>query len=401
MEAFDMELLIRLVKAYNKGSKGDKTDLINEYCRLSKVKRKTAIKRFERYRVQGNSNERQDRRGRKKRYKTIHKEIIKLCWELAGYTCGENIHPMLSIYIKQLKTNSMLLGYKGSDIEIVNNISLGSLKRVIRTFPKSYKKRYKGNCDIYKHIPVMANFGKYANNGSGYVEVDFVEHNGGNSSGPYAVSACYVDIYSQWIARASGFGKDLESIKEMDNIAQNKIYHRIIHYHPDNDRSILSYLFNKLKGNNDIKPYLLSRSRPYEKNDNAHVEQKNGDKIRKLVGYLRYDSEFDVALLNEIYHYSDLYDNFFIASTKLIKKIYNDNGKVIKKIYDIPKTPYQRLIESDIDKDVKERLNEIYRGLNMVELRNKIDEKVSELYNDVATRNEEKSKEFPRHLIFI
>ena len=144
MEAFDMELLIRLVKAYNKGSKGDKTDLINEYCRLSKVKRKTAIKRFERYRVQGNSNERQDRRGRKKRYKTIHKEIIKLCWELAGYTCGENIHPMLSIYIKQLKTNSMLLGYKGSDIEIVNNISLGSLKRVIRTFPKSYKKRIKG-----------------------------------------------------------------------------------------------------------------------------------------------------------------------------------------------------------------------------------------------------------------
>ncbi|MBP7796875.1 MAG: hypothetical protein KA059_08895, partial [Elusimicrobiales bacterium] len=93
--------------------------------------------------------------------------------------------------------------------------------------------------------------------------------------------------------------------------------------------------------------------------------------------------------------------NFFIASTKLIKKIYNDNGKVIKKIYDTPKTPYQRLIESDIDKDVKERLNEIYRGLNMVELRNKIDEKVSELYNDVAIRNEEKSKEFPRHLIFI
>ncbi len=108
----------------------------------------------------------------------------------------------MNVYLGQLKENLKLTKYSERDIEIVQNIPLGSLKRIVSKFPKPFKKRYKGNADIYKEIAIIANFGRYAYEKPGYVEVDFVEHNGGCSSGTYAVSVCYVDIYSQWISRA-------------------------------------------------------------------------------------------------------------------------------------------------------------------------------------------------------
>jgi hypothetical protein len=86
--------------------------------------------------------------------------------------------------------------------------------------------------------------------------------------------------------------------------------------------------------------FILSRSRPYQKNDNAHVEQKNDDKVRKLVGYYRYDTEQEIRLLNLLYERSDLLDNFFIASAKLEEKIRDNKGRVIRRVHDKPKTPY-------------------------------------------------------------
>lgn len=74
-----------------------------------------------------------------------------------------------------------------------------------------------------------------------------------------------------------------------------------------------------------------------------HVEQKGGDKVRKLIGYFRFDTERDVRLLNEIYKRADLIDNYFIACAKLKEKVKDSKGKTIKKVYESPMTPYQRL----------------------------------------------------------
>jgi len=95
----------------------------------------------------------------------------------------------------------------------------------------------------------------------------------------------------------------------------------VLHYHPDNDKCILKVLFERVREGGDIR---LSRSRPYKKNDNAHVEQKGGDKVRKLVGYLRYDTPQEVELLNEIYEIADLIENFFIPTLKLRCRIKDD-----------------------------------------------------------------------------
>ena len=104
--------------------------------------------------------------------------------------------------------------------------------------------------------------------------------------------------------------------------------------------------------------------------------------MRKLVGYFRYETEEEVSLLNEIYKRADLLDNFFIANFKLKARIKNENGKTVKKVYERPETPYQRLIESeDLEEEQKGKLRELYKSLNMVKLREEIERLTKELYH--------------------
>lgn len=385
MEAFDMDLLSRMFPGYTNSHKKEKSRMIDEYCRLTLVKRKTAIKRFNRYRIDKGKVKRIKIKpqGRNRTYTSIHKEIIKLCWELSGCICAERLHPMMELYIKQLRLNSNILSrYKEQDIQTCEEIPLGSLKHIVRGFPKARKKRqYKGNSKLYKQIPIEANFGKHAFEKPGYFEVDFVEHKNENSNGSFLVSICYTDVYSQWVARGASLGKDLEAIRFMDKIASEKIYHPVVKYHPDNDKTILTFLLNKVKNFRDFPGNeIISRSRPYKKEDNGHVEQKNYDKIRKLVGYWRYDNFIQQNLINRLYFYADMYDNFFIANSKLKHKVYS-NGKIIKKVYEKPKTPYQRLMESKhISQEVKVKLKQVYESLDMVKLRQKMDEIIDELH---------------------
>ncbi len=386
-----MELTDRMIEKYLKSSKKQKSQMITQYCELTHVKRATAVKRFERrkekylFKEGKNKQDSSKKRGPKKKYGPVHESIVYKCWELSGCVCAEKVHPMLDVYIGELKRNNKFSLYELSKIHQVSEISLGTLKRMIRKFPKISSKKSKGNAFIYQKVPIEANFGKHAFEDVGYVEVDFVEHKAGSSSGPFAVTSVYVDLCSQWISRVAGLGKNQESVKRMDNIAHSKLPFDVICYHPDNDKTILKILFEKIKGN-DGK--YLSRSRPYKKNDNAHVEQKGGDKVRKLVGYFRYDSEEEVSLLNEIYKRADLLDNFFIANFKLKDKIKNNKGKTVKKIYGNPKTPYQRLLESDsLTENQKQILIKTFNNLNMVKLRNEINELTNKLYNIQLRKN--------------
>ena len=390
---FDMKLTQRMATEYNKAIKWRKGEILSEYCRLTEVSRNTASKRFCKeirnvYPRALPSTTPHRRRGPKSKFNTIHKEIIGRCWELGGNICAERLYPMLITYINQLEAKGFLKHYSKEDINITKSISLGTLKRVISSFPKANTKKHKGNAMVYKQVPIVAHFGQFSDK-SGYIEVDFVEHNGGVSSGLYAVTATYTDIFSGWTVRACGLGKNQHSVKSIDKLAHTRIFHPTVHYHPDNDRSILKVLFKKMKNSEEKKhSFVLSRSRPYKKNDNAHVEQKNDDKVRKLVGYFRYDTQQQIDLLNQLYESADLLDNFFIASAKLEKKVRDSNGRVIQRVHDKPKTPYQRLIDCDqLSKKNKHKLTRIYNSIDMVELREEINKILQKLYETQIIRS--------------
>jgi len=123
----------------------------------------------------------------------------------------------------------------------------------------------------------------------------------------------------------------------------------------------------------------FSRSRPYKKNDNCLVEQKNSTHVRRLVGYLRYNTQKEMDLLNNLYRNEmRLYKNFFQPVIKLISKE-RIEGKIHRK-YDSPKTPYQRLLESDIPGSKKLELTRIYQSSNPAQLKRTIDKKLDNLY---------------------
>jgi len=395
LREFDMELLRKMRDIYFKSSKSGKTGLLDEYCSLTGAVRPAALKRFSRYRFDiPDSVKKAKKRHRKKmsRYNPACVEIIRLAWSLLDMICAERLHAEIGVCIKQLEQEGRLRSYGKSDIDKVLNISPASLKRIIAVFPKASLKKHKGNAAIYKEIPVMADFGKFARVKPGYEEVDYVEHNGGNSSGTFAITGNYTDVYSQWGARAAALGKNLQSIEEIDRLVHDKIYFPVLHYHPDNDKSILSLLFNRLKGDKKLS-YDLSRSRPYHKNDNAHVEQKNGDKVRRLVGYFRHDSVEEVRLLNEIYDKADLIDNFFIPCFKLKEKILDSCGRPVRKIYEKPATPYQRVLGApETDEGIKRELRLIYNSLNLVKLR----EELNALLDELTTVTVKKSGKFSR-----
>lgn len=386
---FDMKLTQKLLGHYKRASKKMKGQILTEYCQLTEVSRNTASKRFRKQVIKSiyprvlSSKATAKRRGPKKRFSTVHMRIVKECWELAGGICAERLHPVLSSYIDQLEIRDMLGAYSKYDISTAKSISVATLKRVISSFPKTSTKKHKGNAMIYKQVPIVANFGKFTDE-PGFVEIDYVEHNGGMSSGLFVITGTYTDIFSGWTARAAGLGKNLESVRGIDRVVHSRIFHPVVHYHPDNDKTILRVLFDKMKDDNNKQgkpPFALSRSRPYKKNDNAHVEQKNDDKVRKLVGYWRYHTEEELKLLNLLYDKADMLDNFFTPSAKLMEKIRDDKGRVIRRVHDKPKTPYQRLMEyKPISEKTKQKLKHIYNSVDMIELRQEINKILHKLY---------------------
>lgn len=389
---FDMELTQKQARKYKKGSKKVKGKIISRYCELTGISRNLASKRFckvirnPKPRIFKSKKGSGKKRGPKPKYTAVHRKIIKKAWRLSGEICTERLQPILGDYLAQLEQNGKLKHFNKKDLAQSKKISEATLKRVIALFPKtSSQKKKKGRSDLYRVIPIHAWFGKNASR-PGYVEIDYVEHSGGNSSGRYAATGCYVDVYSGWITRSASLGKSQKSVGEIHKTNEEKIHHRVYEYHPDNAKPILKLLWEKQQGQK--KPgFSISRSRPYHKEDNGHVEQKNGDKVRKLVGYHRYDTEEEIKLLNKLYDIEDLISNFFLPSQKLVKKIKDKKGRVIKKKYDRAKTAYQRLIRSvKVDKKTKNRLTTIYKNLNLIMLRRKSERIKKQLFKITVSR---------------
>lgn len=389
---FDMELTQRQAKEYKEVPKKQKGVIITWYCQVTKVSRNLASKRFRKAardihpRVLKTNTPAGRLRGRAPTYLPIHKAIVRKAWNLSGEICGERLHPILGTYIDQLTKEGILKYYGKRYIAETKTLSERTLKRIIASLPKtSTNKKHKGNTALYKQIPIQAHFGRNANK-SGYIEIDYVEHNGGNSSGVFAHTGTYVDVCLGWIARAGALGKTVRGVTTIHTMNEQKIHHTIHEYHPDNAKPILKLLLEKSLGE---KPpnWRLSRSRPYHKEDNGHVEQKNGDKVRNLVGYHRYDTEEQVTLLNKLYQVEDLISNFFLPSQKLTEKIKDEKGRIIKKKYDKAKTAYQRLMETeDISNTVKQQVTKIYHQLNLIALRRESERIQQALLQTVISR---------------
>ncbi len=352
----------------------EKSLILDEYCKNTHQNRKYIIRK-----IRSSISLVPKRRGGKEViYDGYVKVALAKLWDIFDEPCGQRLAPLLKTEVDRLRQLEEI--FISSEVrDKLKRISPRTIDRALRRQKEALhlnrKYRQKRNPLIYQKIPVKA--GGWDRSLPGQLQVDLVEHCGQSASGLYGNTVSVAEIAFGWWEGEAVLGKGQEASFDALKRIRERSPFDWVHVHPDNDKSFINWhLFRYCKAE-DLE---FSRSRPYHKNDNNFVEQKNSTHVRAVIGHLRYDTEKELEVINSLYRGElTLYKNFFQPVMKLKEKI-RDKGKVHRR-YDTPKTPYQRIMESKkIPEETKKELKELYQRLNPAELKGKIDEKIHRLF---------------------
>jgi hypothetical protein len=218
----------------------------------------------------------------------------------------------------------------------------------------------------------------------GYLEADTVAHCGNSLAGDFVWSITFTDICSQWTENRAVWNKGAEGVLQQVKDVETSLGFELLGFDVDNGSEFLAFhLWRYLLDR--PRPVPLTRSRPYRKNDQAHVEQKNWTHVRQLLGYQRLEPPELVPLMNELYRSWGLLHNFFCPNLKLRSKT-RKGGRTIRKYYP-PQTPYQRLLDSEhLSPEQKQKLQTQFQPLNPLQLKRQIEQQLKLVFNKVRVR---------------
>ena len=345
-------------------SKSQRSRLLDEIVETAGYNRKYAIRLL---RPSAEAKRRKPRANSRDRYKDCM-PAIALAWEALDYCCAERLHPNLPRIADDLARFGAL--YLDEQIrEQLRSISRATLARRLSTMRKDHPRllgrRTRTAPGSSLNIPVE----RYCSYESrpGALEVDLLEHNGGSCSGFYAFTLCVTDVVSGWTQRRAILGKSQRAVfAALSSIIRNWP-HTPWALHSDNGSEFINEFVATFARQNNLA---FSRSRPYKKNDNAHVEQRNGF-LRRLIGYDRYETQQQVDWLNRVYSLLDPYSNLILPSMKLVHK--HRHGSHVHRTHDAAKTPLARLAESGaLSQPVAERLQAMAHQINPLAYRRQL-----------------------------
>ena len=208
------------------------------------------------------------------------------------------------------------------------------------------------------------------------MEVDLVAHCGESTEGFYLNTLCGVDIFTGWVECQEIWGKGQQRVRAGVHRMRGRLPFRLLGLDSDNGSEFINH---KLYQYCQEEGITFTRSRPYRKNDSAHVEQKNWTVVRRVIGYDRYSSKAALAQLGRVYSSLRLYVNFFQPVMKLKHK--SREGAKVRKVYDEARTPYQRVLETGaLTPGQRESLERLYRSLSPVRLLGDIEREQQKLW---------------------
>ena len=356
--------------------KTDKTKILDEFCINCRLNRKYAIRRLRNFRIIRRKKAK-NKPGPKPKYQQPEfLAVLRQIWITANLPCSKRLKAILPIWLPAYQQEFGSLQFE--ILKKLSKISPASIDRVLRPIKHLY--RGKGKCAtkpgllLKHHIPIKLN--QWDEKRPGFLETDTVMHCGNSIAGLYAVSTNTVDIATGWTEQRATYGKGQRDIAEKIKEIEASLPFAILGFDCDNGNELLNQTLLRYFLNRKI-PVQYTRSRPYYKNDNAHVEGKNYTHIRQWLGYRRFEDPLIVGLLNDLYKNEwRLFQNFFLPSVKLQAKE-RIGSKIIKR-HDSPKTPYQRILDSKfISPQTKQTLKELFKTLNPFKLRKTIDKKIA------------------------
>ena len=370
-----------LREKYLKASKEEKGAILDEYCRNTGMDRIYVSRRFN-YQA-GLKDARVQRKARTQKYDGLVKAALVVMWTIFDYPCGARLASILKTEtthmraLKELMCSDEVAEKLQAMVASTIDAKLKHEKDVARMNQKYSSGRTPLLCS---KVPVKTS-ADLDRSKPGVEQIDFVEHCGVSASGEYVNSLSIVDIFSGWWEGDGVMGKGQErSLSALDE-ARKRCPFTWSEMHPDNGTSLLNYHVYEHAQTTGID---FSRSRPYKKNDNCFVEQKNSTHVRQVIGYRRYDTEEELAIISDLYRNElRLYKNFFQPVMKVVEKV-RVGGKVKKK-FDVPATPYYRLLASEhLSGEQKQQLTLVYNTLNPADLKRRIDAKLKMLHKAYA-----------------
>ena len=367
------ELLEELRPRYLKAKRSEKKTMLDEFVAVTSYHRKYATRILK--------HGRPWRSGKKHGFPKVYQgEVVvalEQIWEVCGRICSKRLHPFLPEMVKVLErcgelqlseqTKALLLRMSRSTIDrCLGPVRFEHPHGLSTTKPGSLLK---------KAIPVRT-YTPWDEDKPGFLEIDLVAHCGQTTEGQYVNTLTCVDLSTGWIECLAVRQRTQQAVFEAIQAMRTRLPFPLLGLDSDNGSEFINDLLYHYCLAEKIT---FTRSRPYQKNDQAHVEQKNWSVVRRLIGYDRFETETEQNLLESIYENLRLYANFFQPVLKLVSKEHVDK-KLIKR-YDQAATPFQRVLAAkDIPLETKARLTHLYVQLNPVQLRTTIDAKVAKLW---------------------
>jgi len=310
------------------------------------------------------------RRRRRRVYGEEVKRVLTRVWKLLDYLCGKRLVGALPETMEALERHGEL---KLSD-ELrrkLLSISAATIDRLLASEKKKLQLKgrslTKPGTLLRQQIPIRT-FADWDDARPGFVEVDLVSHEGGDASGDFAHTLDLTDVSTGWTELAAVKNRAQVWVFEALEEIRRRLPFELLGLDSDNGGEFINH---HLKRYCEQEKITFTRSRPYRKNDNCFVEQKNYSVVRRHVGYGRYDSEVEVELLNQLYEQLRLYVNFFLPSQKLKEK--TRRGSRVQKRYHQARTPYRRVLDSkQVPEHYKEKLRAQYQKLNPAQLHRNI-----------------------------
>jgi hypothetical protein len=292
--------------------------------------------------------------------------VLKRLWKLADYLCGKRLVAALPGLIEALERHGELkisALVKGK----LQRISASTIDRLLRVEKKKLALKARGQTKpgtLLRQQVAVRTYADWDEGSPGFLEVDLVAHEGGNASGDYAQTLDMTDVATGWTELVAVRNKAQVWVFEALQQVRRRLPFPLFGLDSDNGGEFINHHLQRYCQKEGIT---FTRSRPYRKNDNCYVEQKNYSVVRRYAGYARYDRPLQVALLNQLYEQVRLYVNFFLPSLKLEKKV--RRGSRVSRYYGPARTPYQRVLESaQISAACKRELQAQHRSLNPAQL---------------------------------
>lgn len=367
------ELLEAVRPRYLRANKADKARILDEFVATTGYHRKYAIRLLKR----GVKPCRSKKPGRSKTYQgEVVIALVKI-WAICDEICSRRLHPFLPEIVAVLERHGELKLSEATK-RLLLQMSRATLDRClqsVRRRPGRGLSTTKPGTLLKQAIPVRT-FADWNEARPGFVEIDLVAHCGDSTHGEYLNTLNVVDVFTGWSECLVLANRSQQQVSAAMERLRQRLPFPLLGIDSDNDSAFINDNLYRYCQREHIT---FTRSRPYKKNDQAPVEQKNWSVVRRLIGYDRYELPQALDLLEAIYQDRRLYVNFFQPVLKLVEKR-RVGSQAIKK-YDTARTPYQRVLESpDVPEETKERLCQLYLTLNPVTLRQRINENLDKLW---------------------